>query len=355
MKDVDGESLTGPASAPTPLMLITTRFGIGVRDLAWLDHRVTLISSITAPSLLAQDDRRFYWAIFTDPDLPPEVHGALEETLAPFEGRAFLVPGGRYGTGSSLALAQELDIVGADEYVLTARIDDDDAWNRQVVGMVRQRAGEWIREQPKALGLGITFQDGLEWLMYDMVDVDALQKGREVRRKAAIRPYIFPFLATSVFILSKLSDRVTALSASHSRMETWLAEKGYDVDIIATERPMWLYCRHKQAESGLQKSTNQDVEMTVADLAMEFGLDEARTIRYLANADDYGYGISKRLLKQRGELQKKLKAVNRQVRDPAVSDSEKVQLRLKEAKLAAEIEQVGSHVVGTAELSSAGN
>jgi hypothetical protein len=322
-----------------------TRFGIGVKDLAWLDHRLTLITSITAPSLRAQYDQNFYWAVFTDPDLPAGVQRALEETLAPFDGRAFLRPGDRFGSGSGLALAQELDAVGLDEHILTGRIDDDDAWSRHVVRQVRERADQWIRERRETSGLGITFEYGLEWLMYDMVDVDVLQKkGHRVYRRASIRPYTLPFLATSVFILSKLSSKVTTLSASHSRMSAWLEERGYDLNVVATERPMWLYCRHKQAGSGLQKSKNDDIEMTVADLAMEFGLDEARTTRYLTNAGKYGYG-AKRILKQRGDLERELIAVRRQVRDPAVSESEKTQLRLREAELNVEIAQVGENVV----------
>jgi hypothetical protein len=329
----------------SPPLLVTTRFGIGVRDLAWLDHRLVLLSAITAPSLLAQDDQSFHWAVYTDPDLAPEIKSGLEQALAPFEGRAFLHCD-RYGTASSLDLAQELGAVGPEERVLTGRIDDDDAWSTQVVSTVRRRVERWIQSRRDAPGVGITFEYGFEWVMYEMLDVDALQKGRKVRRPATVRPYVFPFLGTSVFILSKLPNRVTALSAGHSRMGEWLGENDYDVDVVSTERPMWLYCRHKQAGSSIQKSRIDGMELTVDDLAMEFGIDEVRAARYLANAGKYGYGVLKRPMKYRGNLQKDLRSVRRQFTDPAIGDAERVQLRAREAQLITEMTHMAENLVG---------
>ena len=74
-------------------MFICTPFGIGVTDPAWYNHRLDLIAAITAPSLLAQEDQGFQWAVLVDPDLPTNVHQALTELLDPFEGRAFLHAG----------------------------------------------------------------------------------------------------------------------------------------------------------------------------------------------------------------------------------------------------------------------
>jgi Putative rhamnosyl transferase len=58
--------------ADMPPLLILTRFGLGVRDVAWLEHRATLVSSITAPSLFAQDDQSFRWVLLVDEDPPSD-------------------------------------------------------------------------------------------------------------------------------------------------------------------------------------------------------------------------------------------------------------------------------------------
>jgi hypothetical protein len=128
----------------TPRLLIGTRFGLGIRDPAWFEHRVALLSAVTAPSLMAQEDQGFEWAIFVDSGLPPEIRETIEGILAPFEGRAFLHSQQLGQSAASLLrLAEERDLIDPGGYMLTGRIDDDDAWDRQTVAMVRERVATW--------------------------------------------------------------------------------------------------------------------------------------------------------------------------------------------------------------------
>jgi glycosyltransferase involved in cell wall biosynthesis len=331
-------------------LLITTPFGVGVKDRAWLDHRLDLTSSITAPSLLAQSDQSFRWILFADPDLAPDVRTSLEEILAPFDGRAFIHSEGGYNTASVFAVAQELGAGAADGYVLTGRVDDDDAWSTHVVEMARSRVASWIRRRSDAPGLGFTYENGFEWIMYDMVDVDVLQsKGRMVKREATVRPYTYPFLGTSVFVLSRLDSRVCAISAGHGNMGKLLESKGYDVDVVSTEQPMWLYCRHKQADSSLQKADGKDMDVSLAELVSEFGLDEERTACYLANAEAYGYGLTKRIKRFRPGLEKELRDVCGQIGDPLTSEARGADLEQRKVQLAAEIARMSESVVGELE------
>lgn len=337
----------------TPPLLITTPFGIGVTDLAWLDHRLVLTSAITAPSLLAQSDQNFRWVLFVDHDLDPDVRVALEEILAPFEGRAVLHSERAYKTPTVLALAQEFAAVTAD-YVLTGRIDDDDAWNVQTVEMVRDRVASWLRSDCDLPGLGLTYENGVEWIMYDMVDVDMLNnKGCMVKRGATVRAYTFPFLGTSVFVLSRSSSRMCAISAGHSNMSRFLRERDYDVEVLSTQRPMWLYCRHKQADSSLQKAEGDTVEMTLADLATEFGLNEERTACYLANAETYGYGLIKRIKRYRPGLERERDEICGQLGNLPLGDARENDLRKREAQLTAEIAEMSKGVVGKLEYDPA--
>jgi hypothetical protein len=352
-----GVAASGPGPSPgeggvesAPPLLIGTVLGVGVKDRAWLEHRLALTSAITAPSLMAQHDQNFLWAVFVDPDMPATARATLERILAPFEGRAFLEPGRGHMASRLLDLARERGATDAAGRALTGRIDDDDAWSRRVVGMARDRAGAWIGGRRQALGVGFTFERGLEWVMYDMVDVDLLQrKGEKVSREATVRPYTFPFLGTSVFVLSSAAASVSAMSAGHARMGEVLAEKGFDVDVIGAERPMWLYCRHKQAESSIQKARSVGVEMTLADLAREFGIDEGRTARYLADAGSYGYAVVKRIKRFRQPLERELEQVKRQLDDPATADAQRAGLQRRSAELTAEVLQMSENVVGELE------
>ncbi len=347
-----GSDRLGNVCTGTPPLLILTRFGLGVKDRDWLEHRMILISSITAPSLLAQNDKNFRWALLVDEDLPCDILSALEATLAPFGGRAILHAGGRFDTWNALTIARGAGVVADDELVLTGLIDDDDAWNREVVSAVRQRCSRWLREGSKAPGLGVTFERGLEWVMYDMLDVDRRWKGGELERDATIRSYLFPFLGTSVFVLSRIPDRVSAVSAGHSRMGEFLTEKGYDVQVVSTTQPMWLYCRHKQADSGIQKSGGDDLMMSLQELAAEFGIDEARTARYLANADAHGYSVVKRLWRHRRKYESELREVREQLHESLTEEDQVGLLRAREAELEGDLTRMAETVVGKFEDAS---
>jgi hypothetical protein len=342
-----GDENGSSAGAVAPTLAISTPFGIGVRDPAWFAHRLVLLSSITAPSLLAQHDQDFHWALFADPDLPEDVQRALAKILAPFEGRATVHPGSDYKSDRFLGLAQERGLADGEGNVFTARIDDDDAWSRQTVGTARDRAAAWLRDHAAAPGLGFTFERGLEWIMYEMVDVDVLQKhGHEVRREATARSYSIPFLGTSVFVLSRASGQLSAISAGHSNMPGLLRKRGYQVDVIQTERPMWMYCRHKQAGSALQKARGEGMEVSLAELALEFGVDEALTARYLESADMYGYSVVKRIKRYRGEREGELREVSRRLEDPSTSEAQRSRLKDDEARLREEILEMSEDVVG---------
>lgn len=49
-------------------VVISTRFGVGVKDESWLKHRFELFEAITAPSLRAQTNQNFIWNIFVGKD-----------------------------------------------------------------------------------------------------------------------------------------------------------------------------------------------------------------------------------------------------------------------------------------------
>jgi Putative rhamnosyl transferase len=331
-------------------LLIGTRFGLGIRDPEWFEHRLEVISAITVPSLLAQDDQNFHWALFIDPDLPSNTLRALEERLALFKGRAFLCTERHHESATVMALAQDRGLVDDDGYVLTGRIDDDDAWHRKTVRAVRERAENWRRNRGGTPGLAFTFETGLVWIMYEMLDIERLQeKGDRLIHNAGLRTYSVPFPSMSGFIFCHHRDGIGAISISHARIPKIVASKGYEIEYVSTDNPMWLYCRHKQSISSSQRSEKADeVEVSLAKLARDFGIDEGRAKSYIANAHEHGYGIEKRLIGRRFLLTTALKEAHGRLNDPSATDSQKARLKREEQQLKAAITKISERVVGDA-------
>jgi len=326
--------------------LIATRFGLGIVDSAWFEHRLALMSAITAPSLLAQDDQEFEWGIFVDPDLPRDARQGLEEVIAPFDGRAFIDSGG-HTPDNLLELAVERRLPHSSGYVLTGRIDDDDAWARTTVQKVRAYAAKWLGEQPAAPGFGLTFENGLVWVMYDMLDVDRLQVvGDRAVRQASLRSFTHPWTSISEFVCSPLSIGMTPINGSHAKVPDELAAEGFEVHVVAGEEPMWLYCRHKQTDSGIERATPHDeLEISIDDLSRAFGIDDTRTRNYIQSAESYGYSTKKRLFDRRGELRHVFADAEGKAANPAINEVEIASLTQKASRRREEWARLGHDLI----------
>ena len=329
-----------------PRMLVATRFGLGIQDPAWFDHRIAVMSAITAPSLMAQDDQEFDWGIFVTPRLPKEARWALEELVAPFDGRAFIDSNG-HSPKNLLEIAVDRGAVHSSGHILTGRIDDDDAWTKETVGEVRARTASWLRQRNSAPGFGLTFEDGLVWVMYDMLDVAKLQlQGDDAIRRASLRPYSCPFTSISGFVCSPLSHGLTPIAGSHSSVPNYLAAQGFEVNVVSTDEPMWLYCRHKQADSVIERVVDGDeLEIDLGELSRKFGINETQVMHYIAQAKEHGYSTTKRIFERRGEIRNALKETSRKIADPEVSASERANLEQKVSRLKSEHAQLGENLI----------
>lgn len=331
-----------------PDILVCTRFGLRIKEHAWFAHRMALISSITAPSLMAQQDRGFRWAILVDDQLPSDIREDLEELLQPFGDRAFLDQRPFHTPESLVELARNQRLSDESPYLITARIDDDDAWSTTMVGAVRQRVAKWLEQPGRAPGLSLTFQDGLEWVMYEMLDVEKLLDHDErFVHVPAIRRYCLPFHSMSVFVCSLFSDEATAMSGAHSRVaEKLSATKGFATEVIPTSSPMWLYCRHKQAGSGIKKATGNEIQLSLPDLATQFGLDQQQVQSYLDRADDHQYALVKSPIARKRKLLVDLVHVDQKIKDSAATDPQLSELHRKREELTAEVTRLEVNVLG---------
>lgn len=335
-------------SAESPRLLVATRLGIGIRDSAWFEHRLALMSAITAPSLLAQSDQEFEWGIFVGADLPEDAHRDLEEIIAPFDGRAFIDSDG-HTPDNLLRLAVERHLLHSSGYVLTGRIDDDDAWARTTVQRVRTHTADWLSGQRSAPGFGLTFENGLVWVMYDMLDVERLQSvGDRAVHPTSLRSYTCPWISISEFVCSPLSMGMTPIRSSHARVPEELAAEGFEVRVITNDEPMWLYCRHKQTDSAIERATpNEDLEGSLDDLTRIFGIDDARTRSYIAGSEKYGYAMKKRLFDRRGELRNAFRDAEDKATNSAANDIELASLAEKASRRREEWAQLGHDLIAT--------
>jgi hypothetical protein len=327
-------------------MLIATRFGLGIRDPAWFDHRLALLSAITVPSIQAQHDQEFEWAIFAPVDLPEHIRRRLEELIAPFDGRAFIDFNG-HSPKNLLALAADRELVSQSGHVLTGRIDDDDAWARNTVESVRTRTSVWLRQARKEPGFGLTFENGFVWVMYEMLDVARLQlKGDDVVRKPSLRAFAYPFTSISGFVCSPLSHALTPIGGSHKDVPKHLAAAGFGIEVVSSDDQMWLYCRHKQSDSPLERSTEGgEPAIDIGQLSQRFGIDEARVRDYIERRGEYGYSTRKRIFERRGELRAALKETQKRIADPTAGSAELANLRQKAADLQREHSQLGEDLI----------
>lgn len=326
-------------------MLIATRFGIGIKDLSWFEHRLDLISAITIPSLLHQDDQSFEWALFVDRDLSREVSDRLREIISPFEGRAFLCSM-RHAGRSMGELAESRQLVDSDGYLFTGRIDDDDAWATHTIREVRDRIGRWRQRTNRAAGYGFTFEDGLIWIMYDMLDVDQLQKrGIKIERVASIRPYKYPFTSISGFTYTPLQSGLTCISGGHATIPRLMTKQGYTVEYGRSEEPMWLYCRHKQTDSPIYRNQFPAVPKTLNELSRQFGIDLQRTAAYITSANKYGYTKVLRKFTGRRELVIALREITAALKSTNQGAEERCELLEKKHELEGKLSKLRHEIV----------
>ena len=328
--------------------MVCTLFGIRVREHAWLAHRLELISAVTAPSLLAQQDQHFNWVILVDQSLPDDIRCGLEEMLKPFGGRALLQS--HRGPVSWVNIAREHELSEGHRYLLTGRIDDDDAWSTSVIDVVRKRAAAWLGRPGRARGLGILFPHGLEWIMYEMLDVDRLQqRGEHLVYSPAVRTYQAPAISANMFACTRFVDPVTVMGPESDHARRLIKRVKSDGETVQTKMPMWLCCRHKQNGSGVRKADGPELNLSLAELAEQFGLDTRRVQAYLDSADKHQYAIERSPTNRKAALAGELVDLAERIDTCSAGSAEMLQLRRRQEELKAEIDKLEVNILGDPE------
>jgi len=327
-----------------PPMLLVTRYGKGVKDERWFRHREHLIGAITVPSLLAQTDPNFTWLIHIDADMPASARARLDEIVRPFGDRVILDTENRYNNHVLIGIGERLGMV-RDGFLLTGRIDDDDAWHVDTVRIVRERAARWIARPDHPPAVVMSFALGYEWVMYRFYDLDASKKaGKTVMRDAALRPFKpVEFQGDSVFVVAPPALGVSCLAIAHGKMQGMFRDAGYEVDWMMPETPMWLYTRHKQVSTNILHGMVTPLEFRMEELARDFGFDQEGVEDYIAQADDFDYLLEKRTEHRRGLAARELREIDAAIRNGEATR----EMKARREELVREIDMLANNLVGS--------
>jgi len=108
---------------------LLTRFSVRIRgerfqERAWLEKRFELFERFCFPSVAGQSTQCFDWFVFFDSSLPEDLQARVE-SWARFPAFHAVFVTGRFDGGLVCRVLREFGVSG--EYVITSRVDNDDA------------------------------------------------------------------------------------------------------------------------------------------------------------------------------------------------------------------------------------
>ncbi|GAA2140808.1 glycosyltransferase [Glycomyces algeriensis] len=261
------ERTRGPLpDSPALLHVIATRHGIGVFDEQWFAYRQLLLEHLTLASLDAQTHRDFVWYIAIDREMPPAARRRLTALaaerpwihLAETELKRDFVP-------DLVAWAREEARARGKGWVLTTRLDDDDAVNRDLVGRLHESAAEYLAEGGAAPAI-LSPTLGCNWVPSEA---------------AGHRTYHHsPSIGLS--LLEPASRALSVYRRNHSTLAQKLVPGGVSVRHIDGETMWWLY-----AHTGLSDQQREGSERMskVADHPNAVALDAAALAQFGITAE----------------------------------------------------------------------
>ena len=271
---------------------VTTRFGIGVYHQDWFEHRFLLFKAFTLPSLMAQTKKKFIWFIRVDPNMPDKARRQLEEITSQYPNIVILELDPLsidpiWGRRKPTAYIRENLLTNDVEHIITSRIDDDDAWHIDTVKNIHQ-IYENNKEKIKSFkdsrtkeashrnltnGLVLTFPLGYEWVL----------------TAHQLREYFYPCHSMTVHMVCDHTQEDSCFSEQHHRMARYAKKNNFIYLELDRNVPMWLYLRHKQANTAHSKfvrSTLEPIQVSDGVLKMlrnSFGISLDDYQKYLAS------------------------------------------------------------------------
>lgn len=217
------------------VQVIALRFGIGVFDPRWLDHRLALFRATMAPALLAQAGVPFHVGVQIDRRLPQEYKDSLADLMRDIPG-ATLRPIDLHsdrGADHQSHLAEVCETENATHF-LSTRCDDDDAVTPGAFKVVQERAVELLeRGVPRAV---IAIRHGLRCAIAQRLGFWENHKANGI----------------GLSVLQPEESNTTIYSASHVRLPELAADRGWEMSYIEKDAARWLYVNHKLSDSDFE-------------------------------------------------------------------------------------------------------
>jgi hypothetical protein len=251
-----------------PIFIFTPFIGQGdIHNDEWIDGRIALFEAVTKTSISNLLGERTYWVICLGRN-PSDKVVKYAESIFGDNPHVHLIFN-RFSVDSTIAFAKEFSPA---EHYITICIADDDAWPNNYFSTIREKANVLMEKGDYHAGL--TFSNGLEWVMCDQVDIDFLNKsGFHIIRKMNLIEYHYEWHGFCYFILQTLTRPFKSMSIAHPKVPGALREQNFSVHVSEEPRRAWLYNRHQLADSSLVKSENQPLKFTLEQLEDEFGID----------------------------------------------------------------------------------
>ena len=256
--------------------MILTRFGIGIKDSNWIIYRTKLLETMAMSSILNQTCQHYEWLIFIDHELEDKYLQKLKDLTSPYP-NIHLVPTEPTLTGEKVIQAVDnLKLAHQKEFLVTLRIDDDDALEQTVLENIYQTIYRKRNTKQLKKGLLLSIPCGY---YYD------IRKSAVTKSKYGfIKKIKHPSIAIGLTLVSQRKDKITCMSFNHTKITTQVVERhGYETDTIMGSKPGWLYVRHEQSESCFYLRPGQHIKLATLNKINHFNVSKTGMDIYLAN------------------------------------------------------------------------
>lgn len=248
---------------------VAMRFGIGIYDEAWLEHRLALLRATMLPSLRAQS-AKFFFTVFMDDNHPIILKNAVLEVVSQLDNSE--VKFVQLLRDCKDAHRQDIEEKCAElglEYFISTRVDDDDALTGGAMEAIQRRA-----ERMLAVGqvpAGIAVRSGLQYLPSGNVGV--WQEHGSI--------------AIGLSVLGRSGDPgLHAFGFNHMKMKAVMEARGGKTAYLDRKEACWMYTLHKYSDTRfVEKSErvlgNPDKVYLAPEELSSFGLDMVAMERWL--------------------------------------------------------------------------
>ncbi len=276
---------------------IITRFGIGVFDETWFEHRFLLFQSLVLPSIRNQTRRDFVWLICIGVDTLASVEERLHELVRDIDNAVLLKMSG-FEHRKCVNYLRDISPPEKSTHIITTRLDDDDALQFDFVKKVSEFYDSIAPAAGGDEGTVLTFTSGY---LLNLVD-------------GTIRRQVRDNVTAGLTLIAPRKFDGSIHSRTHSKIHEYAKARGFGYVRLETDNPMWIYTRHRHTESGLVKGLGVSAAHSLLDeewnrLHVEFGIDVDACRRYFREQEKFPVFSFRKMMPAQAKLRKKIRAL----------------------------------------------